>query len=109
MCFPFLLKWQDKRPNSQYSDIVHIHLLLSVRDEPRRAQYYRDLLSHIQLVSTLIATIADGPLNIPMLKNVAVLVKNIVECRQVRDRFTPIRQLAQVTGTTGCKCEQRRL
>lgn len=91
MCFPFLLSRQDKKRDSRLSDLVHIQLLPSARDDQRRAQFYEQLLDHVHLVSSLIATISDGPLNIPMLKNAATLVKNIAECGQVRHLSLSIR------------------
>ncbi|EKM54881.1 uncharacterized protein PHACADRAFT_210652 [Phanerochaete carnosa HHB-10118-sp] len=81
MCFPFLLA-KDERRASRSSDIVHVHVLPVKRDDARRTEFYSQLLDHILTVSGVVAIIANGPLNIPFLKNAADLVKSIAELGQ---------------------------
>ncbi|GJE90154.1 hypothetical protein PsYK624_062790 [Phanerochaete sordida] len=54
---------------------------MAARDE-RRAQFYRQLLDHVIAASSVVAAVADGPLNIPMLKTVATCAKKIAELGQ---------------------------
>ena len=108
MCFPFLLA-KSQRRGSRVSDIVHIHVRpgIAARDD-RRAQFYRQLLDHVIAASSVVAAVADGPLNIPMLKTVATCAKKIAELGQVRDfRGDPADMLRSTSPATDTR-ESRR-
>jgi hypothetical protein len=85
MCFLFFQS-SSQRDSVRSEEMLQVYVVptraRSAKAEVREAKY-RELIEHTCVVSTLVSAIADGPLNIPVLKNAAELTKKIAEAGQV--------------------------
>ena len=83
MCFPFL---HSSSKRVSLTESLNVFIVPSSVKDPkaaRRELLYRDLIDHAHLISSTISSIADGPLNIPGLKNAADLVTKLATIGQV--------------------------
>ena len=83
MCFPFLHSGSKRVSLTESLNVFIVPSSAKDSKAARRELLYRDLIDHTHLISSTISSIADGPLNIPGLKNAADLVTKLAAIGQV--------------------------